>query len=349
MILGSSVVQLSVKAAITIAVFAIGMKLAGYILATAIATFVGVLWMGYGLRRKDTGGPKDEIESRTSARPELRRYYAISYTSALLGAATAYLDRLLLGYFVGTGAVGVLLVVSQLQQFPSMFNQMLLIVGAPMFAAAHVRDDPSEREHIYLLMTDWVMKAAMPLILFLLLFAKPVLLLFGPQFAASGAGVLWIFVLGQTINLACGPIGNIAVMSGLEGEAMRWGALNTALRAGLLVILTPALGLLGVAIAAAITTIVLNVALMLLVRRRLGMRWWHRRFAGWFLPSFAAAIPGIGVIYLGLATNAVHLAAILALMYAAFGTVLALQGVNADEKELLRHLWNYIFAPRPEA
>src|SRR5690242_3706827 len=66
MILGSSVVQLSVKAAITIAVFAIGMKLAGYILATAIATFVGVLWMGYGLRRKVTGLPKDEIESRPS-------------------------------------------------------------------------------------------------------------------------------------------------------------------------------------------------------------------------------------------------------------------------------------------
>lgn len=346
MILGSSIVQLSVKAIITVAAFAVEMRLGGYIIATVVSTFVGVLWMAHGLRRKLDGLPRNKTEELRSPVGEWRRYSVISYSNSLLGAATSYIDRLLLGIFVGSSAVGVLLVLRQLQQFPQVFNQMLLMVGAPMFAAAHVRDDPAEREHLYILMTDWVMKASLPLVFFLLLFGKPILSLFGPQFAQDGAGVLWIFVLGQTVNLACGPIGSIAIMSGLESLVLRLSAYNTILTAVLLAILAPTLGLLGVAIATALTMTFINISIMLALRRRLGLRWWNRRFAGWLLPSCAASAVGIGVIYSGYDAGAFSLAATLVIMYGAFATVVFLQGINEDEKDLLRYLLDRLLSRR---
>jgi O-antigen/teichoic acid export membrane protein len=343
MVLGSSVVQLSVKAGVTVVAFALGMTLGGYILATVIATSVGALWMAYGLKRKINDLPADEAGPSSAPVAEWRRYAAISYTNALLGGTTAYIDRLLLGIFMGSGAVGVLIVLRQIQQLPQMFNQMLLVVGAPMFAAAHVRNDRTERGHLYVLMTDWVMKISLPFILFLFLFGRPVLLLFGPQFAQDGAGILWILVLGQAVNLACGPIGNIALMSGLEGEVLRLTTFNAVLQVILLVLLAPAFGLLGVAIVHAITAVFINAAVMVLLRSRLGLRWWHRRFAGWLLPSCAAVCVGAGIIYSGLNIGFVVLAVTLALMYATFSGVVLLQGVNEDEKDLLRHLRDRLF------
>jgi len=160
--------------------------------------------------------------------------------------------------------------------------------------------------------------------------------------------VLWIFLLGQTVNLACGPIGNIALMSGLESTALRLSAINTVLTAVLLVVLAPTLGLLGIAIATAATNAFINISIMLALRRKLGLRWGNRRFLGWLLPSCAACAVGGGIIYSGLGTGPVALAAILILMYATFAAVVFLQGLNEDEKDLLRYLSDRLVGRRTE-
>jgi O-antigen/teichoic acid export membrane protein len=343
MVYGSSIVQLSVKAAVTVAAFFIGLKLSGYVLATAAAAATGALWMAYGIKRTLDGLPSDAADEPRPFLSEWRRYAVISYAGGLVGAATAYADRFILAFFLGSTAVGVLVILRQLQQFPQMFNQMLLMAGAPMFAAAYARNDSAEREHLYILMTDWVMKASLPLVLFLIMFARPVLALFGPEFAREGASVLWIFILGQIINLASGPIGYIALMSGFESMTFRLTAINAALSVALLVILAPAFGLLGIAITTVATNAFINISIMLVLRRRLGLRWWNRRYLGWLLPSCAAGAIGGAVVYSGYDVGIVALAATLAAMYAAFAAIVFLQGLNEDEKDLLRYLRDRVF------
>lgn len=349
MVMGSSIVQLSVKAGTTVGAFALGLRLDGYVLATVLANVVGVMWMAYGLKRKLDSLPRAQGEALPAPVDEWRRYAGISYSSSLLAAATLHIDRFLLGAFVGSSAVGVLIVLRQIQQFPQMFSQMLIMVGAPMFAAAHGRDDRAEREHLYTLMTDWMMKASLPLVSFLFLFGHPVLLLFGPQFASEGETALQILVLGQVVNLACGPIGNIALMSGLESVVFRLSAMNAILSAVLLGILAPTFGLIGVAIASAISATFINFAIMLMLRRRLALRWWNRRFLGWLLPSCAAGAVGLGFDYLWTGAGPIALAVILVCMYAAFAIVLLLQGINDDEKDLLRYLRDRLLGRQIEA
>jgi O-antigen/teichoic acid export membrane protein len=346
MILGSSIIQLSVKAAATVAVFAIGLRLSGYVLATVAAHLVGVLWMAFGVRRKLGELPREEESGQPSSLRQWVRYAAISYSSSLIGSTAGYLDRFLLGAFVGSGAVGVLVVLRQLQQFPQVFAQMLLMVGTPMIAAAHARNDAGQREHLYVLMTDWMVKASLPLVLFLLLFATPLLSLFGPQFAQDGAPVFWLFVLAQIINVVIGPVGNIALMSGLESAMLRLSAINTVMSVVLLAILAPTLGLLGIAVASVVNTAFIKLSAMLLVRGTFGLRWWDRRFIGWLLPSCAACAVGLAIDYAGLGAGAIGLAATLAAMYAAFVAVVLLQGVNEEERDLLHYLMERLFGRR---
>jgi len=157
--------------------------------------------------------------------------------------------------------------------------------------------------------------------------------------------VLWIFILAQAVNLACGPIGSLAMMNGLEATVFRLTAINTLLSAILLVILAPTLGLLGVGIVSAISTAFINVVIMVVLRRRLALRWWHRRFFGWLLPSCAAIASGVGAFHAGLGTGVFELGANLLIMYATFAAVLLLQGINEDERDLLGHFKELLSRP----
>ena len=106
--------------------------------------------------------------------------------------------------------------------------------------------------------TDWAVKLALPLVAFLLLFAHPVLLLFGKTFADAGTLPVQILMAAQVFNLATGPCGNVATMSGLEREAF-WIDMATMIGAlVLLVVLVPMFGLVGAAISTLVGTPIAN-------------------------------------------------------------------------------------------
>ena len=136
-------------------------------------------------------------------------------------------------------------------------------------------------------MTDWAVRSALPLVLFLWLFGRDVLALYGPDFADIGTLPLRILIGAQFFNLLCGPVGNLAMMSGLEWESLRLDTINTMLLVAASAALIPAFGLTGVAVAYALAVVFMNVALMILVRRKLGIRWWDRRYLEWLLQCVA--------------------------------------------------------------
>ena len=338
LVFGSSILQLSGKAAATCFAFAIGMSLEGYVLATVFGSLVGVSWMAWGLKHKLEQLP--ENESNRSAPPlrAWRRYAAICYSTSLLGVASARLDRFMLGAFVDSSAVGVLLVVYQLQQFPQLFNTMLLMVGTPMFAAAHSRDASAEREHLFALTTDWSVKASLPLLLFLALFAHPVLGLFGPGFPDTGTAVLCLLLFGQAFSLAAGPVGSVVMMSGLEHIGLRIDAINTIITVVLTIGLAVPFGLFGVAVATVTSAVFVNLSLMIVARRRLGLRWWNNRYFGWLAPAAVSGGIAVAISHAGVAIGAVSLSVTLIVMYLSFAFVLYIQGLNDDERYLLRNI-----------
>jgi O-antigen/teichoic acid export membrane protein len=337
MVMGSSVVQLVIKAGTAVILLSLGWGLFGYGLAVVTSTTCAVLWMGLGLRRRMREMPAGTARVSQSNWNQWHRYAMVAYLGGLL-SFTAYSDRFILGYFVGPAAVGIFLIARQLQLMPGMFNQMLIMVGAPMFAAAHSRNSAAERQHIYTLMTDWVVRASLPVLIFLVVFGQPVLRLFGQGFAAGGEIVLLILVGAQFVNLAYGPVGNLAMMSGLERYGLRLNAITTCVGLALEVLLVPFFGLVGAAVASAAAWVLMNASLLRAIQSHLGIRWYDPRFRGWLLPSVAMAFVGLAVRESGIDMDAVKLVVILAVMYAVFFIVNVAQGLHRDDKELLRHL-----------
>jgi O-antigen/teichoic acid export membrane protein len=343
MVLGSSVFQLTVKVILTVGVFTAGYGVAGYVFATVASTLFALLWMSFGLRKRVARLPKGS-DNPGEKLATWRRYAGISYFGNLVNALTARagLERILLGIFAGPAAVGILVIVSQLQSLPNVFNQMLLTVGAPMMSAAHARSDSAERQHIYVLMTDWVVRVSLPLMLFLLIFSYEILALFGPEFAEGGGGPLRILIASLMFNIASGPSGNAAMMCGLEGPLIRFTAMAAVFRAILLVLLVPNFGLTGVAVTFAVEYVLSAAYTVSLIRRRLGMRWANRRFARWILPGAATIFAGVGMHFMEAVSGPVTLGLAFFTMYALHVGVSLIQGLHDDDKTLLLHIRNKI-------
>jgi O-antigen/teichoic acid export membrane protein len=346
MVVGSSIVQLLIKAGAAVLLLALGWGLFGYGLAVVVSTSASVVWMGVGLRRKLRELPAGTATASEGNRNQWYHYAMIVYLGGLL-SFTSYTDRFILGYFVGPAAVGIFLIARQLQLLPGMFNQMLIMVGAPMFAAAHSRNSVAERQHIYTLMTDWVVRASLPVLVFLVVFGQSVLRLFGPDFAAGGEVALLILVVAQFVNLAYGPVGNLAMMSGLERYGLRLNTITTCVGLALEVLLIPFFGLVGAALASAITWVLLNAFLLRAIRSHLGIHWYDPRFRSWILPTMGMSVAGLAFRESGIDMDAVKLVAVLAVMYAVFLIVSVARGLHRDDKDLLRHLqveflrWRY--------
>ena len=339
MVLGSSFLQLTVKAALAVLLLAMGFHLIGYVWAVVASVLCACAWMGVGLWRKLAAVPKFTNADCKGQEKAWRNFAGIQYTGSLLGMGTQYLDRFLLGLFVGATPVGVLVVVKQLQQMPVIFLQMFLAVAAPMFSAAHARGDAHERQHIYHLTTDWVVRLSAPLFIFFLFFAEPLLRLYGQEFALEGKYALWILLAGQAVNLSFGPLGNMLNMSGSEGFLLRLAIYEAAISMVSFVVLVPNFGLTGAAAAITISIVFQNVAALLTARSKLGIRWADRRYLGWIAPFATAFLVAVGALMLGPQKPGAGLLVLyLVLLYGVFHGASMAQGLHEDDRELLAHL-----------
>ncbi len=338
MVLGSSIVQLTAKAILTVAFLGLGLELVGYIGAVVLSVALAVVWMAVGLWRRIAALPRGDAVDAGAIRT-WRRFASIQYAGSLVGMGASHLDRFLLGFLGGVELVGVLAIVRQLQQLPVMFLQMFLSVVSPMFSAAHARGDWREAQHIYHLTTDWVMRLSAPLLIFLSVFASPLLALYGVEFAEKGTRVLVILVAAQFANLAAGPVGNLLNMSGMEKPLLRLSIWAAVLEIVGLVLLVPGLGLEGVALTLAASVVFNNGLALWIARQRLGLRWADARYRRWIAPALAASVVAIGFRAFAPDAGAVMLLAALILLYAAFHGVSLLQGLHKDDRELLGYVW----------
>jgi O-antigen/teichoic acid export membrane protein len=337
-ILGNSLLQLIIKAALTITLFAIGWRLNGYIFATVGSTFCAVMWLFYKLYQRVRALPS--ARSSMAAFPQWYSYAIASYSGILLQALCSGLDRFLTGAFVSGSAVGILVVARQLQNLPDRFNQMFLLVGAPMLSSAHSRGNSAERERIYYLMTDWSVRCSLPLIIFLLFFGRSVLALYGPQFAERGTAPLQILISAQLLSLLSGPVFNTAMMNGLERQAVFMTGATAALVSVLLLVLIPKFELIGAALAIAGGILFANIGTMMLLWWKLRQRWWNERYRSWLPPAVANLVLAVFISFSSLQLGAVALFLLLAAMYLLAIVASIGFGMHEDDRDLLRYIWN---------
>ncbi|WP_204102177.1 MULTISPECIES: flippase [Spirulina sp. CCY15215] len=177
-------------------------------------------------------------------------------------------DILMLGSFIGAGAVGIYSPASKSALWVSFVLQSINIVVAPAFAILHIRGDRVELQKVISTVTLWIFWSSSAIALLLILFAKPLLGIFGSEFIEAH-WALKILVIGQFINALSGSVGNLLSMTGYQNQLMLVSSCTALINLILNAIAIPLWGIVGAALTTALTLSIWNIWLVAIVMRKL--------------------------------------------------------------------------------
>ncbi|NJO45921.1 MAG: flippase [Oscillatoriales cyanobacterium RM1_1_9] len=177
-------------------------------------------------------------------------------------------DILMIGAWMTPEAVGIYSVAAKTAIWANFVLQAINTVIAPLFTTLYTQRDQSGLRSLVRKAAHWIFWPSLVLIAGLAIFSGPILQLFGQDFIAAQPSMLTLLV-GQLFNVGCGSVGYLMVMTGHQNESAMifgWSALANVILNGILI---PHWGILGAAIATALTMSLWNVWLHVLVVRHL--------------------------------------------------------------------------------
>jgi O-antigen/teichoic acid export membrane protein len=199
-------------------------------------------------------------------------------------------EVVILGIFASIVDVGVFGIARRLSVLIGSLLTSVTVLFNPVVADLHHGDRIDELDHLYKTSTRWLFTLGLPICLVELLFADELLLVMGEGFR-TGATALIILAVGQLVNVGTGVSSNLQAMAGQAKVTLLNSLLFLSMSIALDLALIPPFGVLGAAIAAATSTIVVNVLRLWQIRRRLGLMPYDRAF----LRPIGAAIPASAV------------------------------------------------------
>lgn len=197
--------------------------------------------------------------------------------SMLLGKT----DLLMIGLFADAEQVGLYRVASKtatLTLFP-LFAVKTAIT--PRFADAYAADDRQKLQQLASISVKWMFGGAIVVAVPLILFSELILGLFGPTFRA-GTPALMVLIGGQLANAGAGAVAPLLTMTGYQNETAKIYGTCAALNVFLNAIGISLFGILGAALATALSTACWNVGLYRIVSRNLKID-----------PSIIGVLPGV--------------------------------------------------------
>ncbi len=236
--------------------------MAGMLLATAVGLGV-VSWRRRRLRPAELRRATVAYQAQ-----EWRRTASTFLVMAAIGALLARTDLLILGALSDPAAVGVYAVAARTADLVAFALAAINTMFIPNVAAMHARGDRRGLQSLVTTTARWSALSALTIALPLFVLAGFILSFFGAAFT-SGSLALRILLLGQLVNAATGSVGSMLTMTGHERHAAVVMAVAAIVQIGLSVILIPRFGIEGAAIASATSLIGWNLALAVLVWKKL--------------------------------------------------------------------------------
>lgn len=263
-------------------------------------------------------------------------YFSIPTSIAgMFGAYLVWVDRMILGLFRDSAEVGIYQAVSQFAILFAVILAAVETVASPMIARMHHEGETKRIEQLYRGSTKWALYLSLPLFLVICLAPRDLLFaVFGGEYV-PGWLALVVLATAQLVNVGTGAVHSLLIMTGHQKAWMYLSGGALAANVVLNVALIPRWGILGAAVATGIALALLFVAGVSLVRGKLGIWPYDRRFLKLALGTAVAAavIASVGSLVDTSATANVLLTLVLALL--AFGGTLAVVGFDAEDRVLI--------------
>ena len=199
---------------------------------------------------------------------EVWTFSAAIFGIGILQFLMSQTDRVALGIYRSAHEVGIYAVVVSMISYETIFLQSVNQIFAPVIADIHSRGEQGLLGRLFQTLTKWIIGLTLPLAIVIVFYAHPIMRIFGPDFEA-GWPVLVVGTFGQLVNCGVGSVGFLLLMSGHERRLVRVQVIMAIVMIALSFELVPHWGVLGAAIAAAITNAGMNLLNLFEVRRAL--------------------------------------------------------------------------------
>jgi len=317
-----------------------GMGLTGYILAQIVTAVVGFVLLLWAVRKFTP--PAARFSALPGAFPKKEVW---SFSAAMVGLSVAEFaisqaDRVALGIYRSAREVGVYSVASAVVVYVPLVLSSINQIFGPTIADLHTRGERALLGRLFQSLTKWIIAVTMPLALVIIVLARPLMRIFGPDFEA-GWPILVIGTLGQLVNCGVGSVGYLLLMSGNEGRLMKVQVSMSLVMLALSAALVPIWGMSGAALAAALTNAGSNAWNLLQVRKALGLSPYNRGYLQLILPT-------VTVLALMLAFRKylyifhydwIAVGVALASAYVVFATMILRSVLDADDRLVATAIW----------
>ena len=210
------------------------------------------------------------------ARPayELTRWWKTALPLMLFGGSFMVLnqtDTLMLGMFLSAKEVGLYGAALKTAAWVLFILGAVNAISAPLIASLYAQNNYQALQRLVATVARWMFLPALAIAVGLIVFAEPVLRLFGPEFVAA-RGALIILIAGELVNVGVGSVGYLMNMTGHQNQALVVISISALVNVVLNLVGIPLFGIMGAAMATAFSMAMWNIWLYCLVVKHLGLR-----------------------------------------------------------------------------
>ena len=320
-----------------------GMGLRGYLCAQILSGALVCLMLLIAVRQFT---PK---AARFSGQPGSSPEKAVwSFSGAMLGVgflefAMTQVDKVALGFYRGAREVGIYSVAAAVVVYVPLVLSSVNQIFAPTISDLHTRGDHALLARLFQSLTKWVVGLTMPLAIVIVVFARPFMRIFGPDFEA-GWPILIIGTLGQLVNCGVGSVGYLLLMSGNEKRLIKVEIAMAVMMVACSAALVPVWGIVGASVAAALTNVGMNAWNLLEVRKALGISPYNRSYLRLLLPTVVTLAVTLALRKFSYLFHRDWLAigVTLGLAYCIFSGVVLMGVLDADDRLIATAIWSRI-------
>jgi len=242
--------QPSVNLALLVLIWVMGLGLYGATAAWGVSVMCGMVAAVYSVSRVFPDVGHSSVEPSFDRR--LLKFSLPLVFGDLTGYVLMWTDVLMVGYLRPAADVGIYRAASQTAMLLLIFLISLNTIFAPLVAELHGKEEYDKMAWLFRTATRWSLSLTLPLYVVFTLAGREILQMFGQAFTIGWLPLI-ILGTGQMINAGTGGVGYILIMSGHQYSKLFGDLVLAIANIFLDVILIPQFGLVGAAIAMAIS------------------------------------------------------------------------------------------------
>jgi O-antigen/teichoic acid export membrane protein len=189
-----------------------------------------------------------------------------------------WIDSIMVGIFLTKADVGIYNIALKLSAVTAIILTAVNTIAAPKFAEAYANGEKEKLNRIVQHSTKMIFYGSLPILILFLAIPGYILFIFGPEFVA-GKNALILLAVGNFINAIAGSVGYFMQMTDSQLAFQNITFISTGLGILLNYLLIPVLGIEGAALSTCIGLIVWNLACVLFISYKYGIRTYYNPFS----------------------------------------------------------------------